>query len=404
MSTKKINNIFSSFFDSYNNKLIYTPGPTMVPSEVLQEMSKQIINPDLDPDFPDWLLETCKKVGQIINTENEVLILPGEGMLALDAAINSIVKPKEKVIVLASGIFGHGFANMVKDCKAEPILIATDRYDEIVTADMVEKALDENPDVSAITVVHCETPSGTLNPLEEIGKICQKKSNAILIADTVSSVAGAELKVDEWGVDIALGASQKCFSAPPGIAFLSLSEKARKKIENRKSIPSFYSDLSIWTNSWLKNRTLPYTHSISSLVAFRKSIDLYLQEGHTAVLKRHKVISDALINAIESLGLELFPKKKEYCSPTVTALKTPQNISDEKLRLLLWKKYGVLIAGAWGPVLGGKVLRLGNMGYGANPHFTLIALNALEKALNDLGYPIKTQEASQIFLESLEER
>jgi len=394
-------NNLGNFFEN-KGRLIYTPGPTMVHPRVLQAMSKQIINPDLDPDFPDWFLETSQLIGKIIKTKEEVLILPGEGMLALDAALNSIVKPKDKVLVLASGIFGYGFATMVENCQAKPIVLATNEYNETLNIEKVKEAIDNNPDISAITVIHCETPSGTLNPLGEIGKIC-KKSNAVLIVDAVSSNAGTEVRTDEWSIDINLGASQKCFSAPPGISFLSLSQKALEVINERESIPTFYSNLSLWTKSWVKNRTLPFTHSISDLYAFRESINLILEEGLENVFKRHDYVSRALIDAGRSTGLELYPKSDDIISPTVTVFKTPIGIDSDKLLMHLWKKYGVLLAGAWGPVLGGKVIRLGNMGYGANPHFAIIALTALEKALIDFGIKIKTGTAAGIFMDNIYE-
>ncbi|NHJ87211.1 MAG: alanine--glyoxylate aminotransferase family protein [Asgard group archaeon] len=337
----------------------------------------------MDPDFPNWFLETCQLTGKIIKTRNEVLVLPGEGMLALDATLNSIVKPNDKVLVLASGIFGHGFAGMVSDCKAEPITVTTNDYNEILSPEQVKIAIEKNPDIAAITLVHCETPSGTLNPLKEIAKIC-KKSNAVLIVDAVSSIAGTDVQTDEWGIDINLGASQKCLSAPPGIAFLSLSEKALEVINNRESIPTFYSDLSIWTKSWIEKRQLPYTHSISNLYSFRKSLELILLEGLESVFKRHKQVSNAVVKKIEELGLELYPKTKDSISPTVTAFKIPKGLVGDKIINHMWKRYGVLIAGAWGPVLGGRILRLGNMGYCANSHFATIALMALEKTLTDL--------------------
>ncbi|MBN1328997.1 MAG: alanine--glyoxylate aminotransferase family protein [Candidatus Heimdallarchaeota archaeon] len=394
-----LENNFGDFFEN-KGKLIYTPGPTMVHPKVLQAMSKQIINPDLDPDFPEWFLETSQLIAKIIKTREEVLILPGEGMLALDAALNSVVKPNDKVLVLASGIFGHGFSDLVKKCQAKPIVLATKEYNEALNIEKVKEAIDNNPDIAAITVIHCETPSGTLNPLEEIGKIC-KKNNAILIVDAVSSNAGTDVRTDEWGIDINLGASQKCFSAPPGISFLSLSQKALEVINGRESIPTFYSDLSVWTKSWIKDRTLPFTHSISDLYAFRESIDLILVEGLENVFKRHDYISRALIAACESIGLKLFPKNHYIVSPTVSVFKTPQGIDSTNLLMHLWKRYGVLLAGAWGSILGGKVIRLGNMGYGANPHFAIIALTALEKTLIDFGLKIKTGTAAGIFMDHI---
>ena len=386
----------SEEFFNIHGRLLYAPGPTMVPPRVLQAMSKQIINPDLDPDFPNWLLETSQLVGKIIKTKNEVLILPGEGMLALDAALNSVIKPNDEVLVLASGIFGHGFADMVKNCRGKPIVIATDGYDEVLSVEKVKEALDNHPNITAITLVHCETPSGTLNPLKEICKVCQK-SDAITIVDAVSSNGGTDIRTDEFGIDINLGASQKVFSAPPGIAFMSLSERAIEVINERESIPTFYSDLSVWTKSWIKNRSLPFTHSISDLYAFRESVEIILEEGLENGFRRHKRISKAIIAAGQAMGLELYPKKNDYISPTVTAFKVPASIDFEKLMLHMWKKYGVLIAGAWGPVLGGRVLRLGNMGFGANPQFALIALAALEKSLKDFGFQIKLGTANEAF-------
>ncbi|MFW9922475.1 MAG: pyridoxal-phosphate-dependent aminotransferase family protein [Candidatus Thorarchaeota archaeon] len=396
----KISNSTNQEFYSVYKKLIYTPGPTMVPERVLNAMSKQIINPDLDPDFPNWFLETAQLLGEILKTKNEVLILPGEGMLALDAALNSIVKPNDQVLVLASGIFGHGFAGMVENCGAKPIVVATENYNQTIEPEKVQLALEKNPDIQAITVIHCETPSGTINPLKEIAKICNK-SNAVLIVDAVSSIAGTDVQTDTWGIDINLGASQKCLSGPPGISFMSLSEKAIEVINKRKTIPTFYSDLSVWTKSWIKNRTLPYTHSISNLYSLRESIDMIHEEKLENVFKRHEKISKALFVAGESINLEIYPKTKSSVSPTVTAFKTPNQINSDQLIKLLWEKYGVLIAGAWGPVLGGKVIRLGNMGYGANPHFAIIAITALEKALKDLGMDIKLGTAAESFMDEL---
>ena len=387
-------------FNEKSWKFVYTPGPTIVSPRVLNAMSKQIINPDLDPDFPQWFEETAKLTADIIKTKNEVLLLPGEGMLGLCASLNSIVKPKDKVLVLASGLFGYGFADMVKKVQGEPIVVGTKGYDEVLDVVKVKEAIDNNPDISAITVIHCETPSGTLNPMKEIAKACSK-SDAVLIVDAVSSNGGTEVLTDEWKIDINLGASQKCFSAPPGIAFLSLSEKALDVINSREHIPTFCSDLSIWTKSWVQNRKLPFTHSISDLFAYRESIDMIHEEGIDNVFKRHKLISDALVCAIEEIGLEMYPKSKNHISPTVAAVKTPPNIDGDKFIEHLWRKYGVLIAGAWGPELGSKVLRFGNMGYGANMHFASAALAAFEKALKDFGVISKLGKAVGTFMESL---
>ncbi|MFX0114137.1 MAG: pyridoxal-phosphate-dependent aminotransferase family protein [Candidatus Hodarchaeota archaeon] len=374
---------------------LFTPGPTTVPASVLLEMAKPIENPDLDVDFHAWFRETCSVLAEILRTKTTPLILAGEAILGLEAAINSLIRPGEKVIVLASGLFGRGFADFVRMYDGQPEIFSVPD-DEVISSAIAKEALEKHPDATAVTLVHCETPSGTLNPLEEIGSVVQQH-DATLIVDAVSSVAGADMRMDEWGVDVCLVGSQKCFSSPPGLTMVGLSERAWQTIEEKKdSIRGYYLNLSQWKEQWLEKEIMPYTHMISNLYALRKSMDLILEEGLENVLKRHEKVANATRTAINALGLQIFPKSEAICSPTVTAFLPPKGIDEGKLREILWKKYGVMIAGNYGE-LAGRVPRLGHMGFDANYRKALSSLCAIEKGLQDLGHSIESGVAAKAF-------
>ncbi|MFW9914983.1 MAG: pyridoxal-phosphate-dependent aminotransferase family protein [Candidatus Thorarchaeota archaeon] len=376
------------------SRQLFTAGPTTIPASVLLEMAKPIQNPDLDPDFHDWYKETCLILAKILKTRMTPLILAGEAILGLEAAINSLVSPGEKVIVLASGLFGRGFADFVEMYGGKPELFSVPD-DEIITPGFAEEAVDKHPDAAAVTLIHCETPSGTLNPVEEIGKVIQQHG-VPLIVDAVSSVAGADMRMDDWHVDVCIVGSQKCFSSPPGLTQIGLSSKAWEIMEEKKdTIRGYYLNLYKWKD-WEETAIMPYTHSVSNLYAFRRSMDLILQEGLDNVLKRHKRVASATRAAVKALGMKLFPKAEETNSPTVTAFLPPEGISEGKLRQIVWEQYGAMIAGNYGD-LAGRVPRLGHMGFDANYRKALSSLSALEKGLQDLGHKVESGVAAKAF-------
>jgi len=244
----------------------------------------------------------------------------------------------------------------------------------------VERALERNPEIRVATFVHCETPSGTIAPLKEVGKVCNDH-DVILIADTVSTLGGVPVSADKNHVDVCLGASQKCFSAPPGLAIISVSERAWEKIESRKlRVESFYLDLVQWKKMWLHDRIFPYTQSVSDILALDEALDMILEEGIESVYERHAKVAQYTRNSCEKIGLELYPKNLDICSNTVTALKLPKGIDDLKLRERMQKKHGVTIAGSWGK-LSGKVIRLGHMGYNAYQSKARRAIEALSESM-----------------------
>jgi aspartate aminotransferase-like enzyme len=360
-------------------ELMFTPGPTEVHPAVLKAMSRELINPDIDTRFFDIYDSLCNKIRKVAGTASDVFVMAGEGMLALDSAVANLVEPADDVLSISSGVFGDGFVDLIKNYGGNPVVVRS-AYDDVVTPNQVERVLEKNHKIGVATFVHCETPSGTIAPAEEIGKVCNDH-DIVLIADTVSTLGGVPLNADKSGIDVCLGASQKCFSAPPGLAIISVSNRAWEKIKKRKNkVESLYLDLLIWKKMWLGKRTFPYTQSVSDIFALDKSLDLILSEGLDKVYKRHTKVASFVRNACKEINIELFPKREDICSDTVTALKVPRGVDESKLREKMKKKYGVVIGGSWGK-LSGKVIRLGHMGYNAQMPKARLAIDALEKSL-----------------------
>jgi len=198
-----------------NDVLLMTPGPTEVHEEVRKALSQKFLNPDIDQSFFDFYRITCCKIKELLKTKNDVLILCGEGILGLEAACASLIEPGDKVLCLDNGIFGRGFANFAQIYGADVQILEFD-YRKDIDAEVLEKFLKKNNNFKLATLVHCETPSGITNKVDIICPIL-KKHGILTVVDSVSAIGGEQLLADEWCMDVVLGASQKCLSAPPGL-------------------------------------------------------------------------------------------------------------------------------------------------------------------------------------------
>lgn len=371
---------------------IMTPGPTQVRENVRMARSLETTNPDLDLQFYDFYKETCKKIAQFLKTENEVRILSGEGILGLEAACASLTEEGDRVLVIDNGIFGEGFADFVRMYGGEVIYFKGDRQKEI-NIEELKKFLDKDSNFKYATVVHCDTPSGVLNNLSQICPMLKEKG-ILTVVDSVAAMGGEEIEVDEWKIDIVLGGSQKCISAPPGLTILSISNDAFNVMRNRKKpIASFYCNLLVWEN-YYENKWFPYTQPISDIMGLRVAIDNLLEDKE--ILTRHFEIGEATRKAVKEAGLELYIK--QGYSNTVTVIKIPENINDVELRNHMSEKYNVLIAGSFG-YLGGKVIRIGHMGENARIDKVSYTLFALQKSLEFFGYNCKCDMSSLFLIE-----
>lgn len=359
--------------------LIMTPGPTEVRENVRFARAERTTNPDLDINFYNFYKETCESIAKFLYTKNEVRILSGEGILGLEAACASLTEPGDRVLIIDNGIFGEGFSDFVKIYGGIPVFFKGDRHKKIDVEEL-RAFLEKDSSFKYATVVHCDTPSGVLNDISEICPLLKSKG-ILTVVDSVAAMGGEEVRVDEWKIDIVLGGSQKCISAPPGLTLLSISCDAFDAMENRKtSIASFYCNLLAWKD-YYKNKWFPYTPPVSDIVGLRAAIDNILRDKD--ILSRHRKIAEAVRKAVIKAGLNLYIK--DGFSSTVTVICVPQAISDSELREYMVDKYNVLIAGSF-DYLAGKVIRIGHMGEGANVDKVCYTLLALQESLEHFGF------------------
>lgn len=364
-----------------NNKFIYAPGPTAVRENVRFEMAKETTNPDCDKDFVEFYKKTCDNIAKIMNTENDTYILCGEGILALEAACASLTEANDRVLILDNGIYGRGFKDFVEMYGGEGVLFSDD-YTKAIDVDKLIDFLDKDSNFKYATIVHCDTPTGVLNDLSKICKILNEYG-ILTVVDSISAVGGEDIKVDDWRIDIALGASQKALSAPPGLSIVSISERAKEAMKNRKSkIVGFYCNLTIWEN-YYKDKWFPYTMPITDIIALNTAVNNILEEGISNVINRHKKIAETTRKAVKEYGLELF--LENGYSNTVTAVKIPESIGALKLRDYMLEKYNSLILTSLKPY-DNEILRIGHMGENAREDKVIYVLNIIDKALKELGF------------------
>ena len=373
--------------------LLMTPGPTQVRENVRIARAIETTNPDIDPRFFKYYRKTCLKLAEFMNTESQVLILGGEGMLALDAICASLTEKGDRVLVIENGIFGEGFYDMVKVYGAEPVYFKGDRKRGI-SPDELRRFLENDSDFKFATIVHCDTPSGVLNDIKQICPML-KSYGIITVVDAVSSMVGEPLLTDDWEIDICIGASQKGLSAPSGLSFLSISENAWELIENRKTpIPSYYCNLLIWKN-YFDDFWFPYTPPISDIYGLRIALENISKEKE--IITRHKKIATAVRKTVVKAGLSLH-LEADYCN-TVTGINVPEGIDGESLVQKIVKDHSILIGGNFG-YLKGKVIRIGHMGENARTEYVSETLKAIQQTLENEGI-VLDMDMETVFLEEM---
>ena len=359
-----------------------TPGPTQVKENVRLARAKECGNPDIDESFADFYKETCEKISRLLHTENETLILGGEGILGLEAACASLTEPGDKVLVLDNGIFGEGFADFVSLYGGEPELYTVDGRNPICPQEL-EAFLKESHDYKYATLVHCDTPSGILN---DIGVLCPilKKYGILTVVDAVSSMFGEEVRVDDSGIDILCGGSQKAVSAPPVLTFVTLSAEAKDAMARRKTpVASFYANLRLF-EGYYEAKWFPYTMPISDIYGLRAAIDNIAADPD--MLPRHARIAGECRKSLTEAGLKLY--LESGFSNTVTVFDVPEGTTAQEILETMRSEHGILLAGSLGS-LAGKVIRIGHMGSNANEEDMAETMEALWKTLQKLGVELK---------------
>ncbi|MFN7034730.1 MAG: pyridoxal-phosphate-dependent aminotransferase family protein [Bellilinea sp.] len=352
------------------------PGPTSVPQVVLDAMNRDYPSPDLEIEFLDLYHQTEKLLQVLYETKNRVVIHTGEGMIALWGALKSALLPGDRVLALASGVFGYGIAEMAAAIGAEVKVYGVEYDQTFQDWDAIERLI-ETFRPKMITAVHCETPSGTLNPLEKIGILKQQYEIPLFYVDAVASLGGAPVKTDEWAIDLCLGGSQKALSAPPLAAFIAVSDSAWRIIKEVGYV-GYDALLPFWDAQ--EKFYFPYTPNWHGVSAIYQAVKLILDEGLAEVFKRHETVADYCRRELQTMGLRLFPAKEAIPSPTVTAVYIPEKFDWKELDRRLREK-GLVVGGSYG-LLAGKIFRLGHMGSQAKMELVEKALSVIKEVVH----------------------
>ncbi len=355
--------------------LLMIPGPTIVPARINRAMSAPII-PHRGKEFSEMFLEQMNRLKGVFRTKNDVYVLCGSGTAAMEAALSNTISPDDKVLCLVNGKFSERFAEIASSFGAD-VLVLESEWGHPVDVESVADVLSEHPDIKVVTMVFNETSTGVRNPVEDVGELV-RHTNAILVVDTISALAGDVFETDLWNVDICVSGSQKCFALPPGLAFISLSDKAWEVIDSNDSY-AYYLDL----KRYRKDKAhAPYTPPVSLVYGLKESLDIIDEEGLENRWERHKNLANIAREGLKDMGFELFPIGEEWCSNTVTAARVPEDFDVSAFKKILSSRFGIEIAGGQAD-LKGKIFRVGHMGV-ATEREVYTTLVCIELALEEL--------------------
>jgi len=366
-------------------RILMGPGPSNIHPRVQMAMMAPMVG-HLDPYFISVMEDTVKLLRTVFRTDNELTFpISGTGSAGMEAGFINFLEPGDVAVIGVNGFFSARMVENAVRCGARVVEVPAD-WGSIVDPTDMEAALKAEKKVKMVAVVHAETSTGVLQPLKEISGLA-KEYDALFLADTVTSLGGAELAIDDWGVDISYSGSQKCLGCPPGLAPFTVNKKALNVVFNRSTrVPSWYLDLSLLSTYWTNDRFYHHTAPISMVYAFYEALRLVLEEGMEERVKRHQLHGDALKAGLEAMGLKLHAQEGHRLS-MLTTVRIPSGVDDAAVRKGLLNGFNLEIGGGLGP-LKGLVWRIGLMGYSSNPENILLVLASLEKMLASEGYRV----------------
>lgn len=362
-------------------RYLLAPGPTPVPPEALLAMAMPIIH-HRSPDFLPVLDSAKKGLQWLYQTKNDVLIVCSTGTGGMVGTVNNFFSPGDKALVVNGGNFGERWT---KICKAYNLDVEEIKFDwgYAVKPAQVEEALRRDPSIKGVFVQASETSTGVYHDIKALADIVKKYENTILVVDAISALVAHDLRMDEWGIDVMIGGSQKGLMLPPGLAFIGVSEKAWAFAEKSTS-PKFYFNFRKERESLAKNQT-SFTSPVTLIIGLNESLKILQAEGLEKAVARHERLAKATRASVKALGLEMF--SKESPSSAVTAIKAPSGIDGQEIYKNLRVKYGITAAGGQGQAKG-KIFRIAHLGY-AGTFDVITAIAGVEMVLKGLGYPLK---------------
>jgi aspartate aminotransferase-like enzyme len=361
-------------------KYLLAPGPTPVPPEALLAMAMPIIH-HRAPDFLPILDSAKKGLQWLYQTRNDVLILCSTGTGGMEGSVTNFLSPGDDVLVINGGKFGERWTKICQayGMKVEELIV---EWGYAVKAEQVAAALKKNPGIKAVFVQANETSTGVYHDVKSVAAVV-KNTDALVVVDAISALVAHDIKADEWGIDVMIGGSQKGVMLPPGLAFVSVSDKAWKMAETART-PKFYFNFRKERENLAKNQT-NFTSAVTLIIGLNSCIKLLQAEGLENAFARHARLARATRAAVAALGLKIFPK--ESPSNALTAIEAPAGVDGQAIYKNLREKYGITGAGGQDK-LKGKIFRIAHLGY-ADTFDVITAVAGIEMVLKDLGHPVK---------------
>jgi alanine-glyoxylate transaminase/serine-glyoxylate transaminase/serine-pyruvate transaminase len=362
------------------------PGPTPIPERVVAAMARQVLD-HRGPDFQKLGKRVLAGVKGLFKTQGHVIIYPSSGTGAWEAALTNTLSPGDRVLMVETGQFANLWKKMAEKLGLKPEFITTDwRTGADPKAIEAKLREDKNKEIKAVCVLHNETSTGALSPIAEIRKAIDAAGHpALLIIDTISSLASADYKHDEWGVDVTVGGAQKGLMLPPGMSFNAVSDKALAAKKDSKLPKSFFA----WDEMLAMNKIgfFPYTPATQMLWGLEVAIEMLHEEGLENVFARHDRMAEATRRAVRGWGLEIMQRDAKYYSPTITAVMMPEGHDGDAFRNLALETFNISYGASFGPYAG-KYFRIGHLG-DINDGTLIGALANTEMALALAGVPHK---------------
>ncbi len=361
---------------------LLTPGPTPLPPQVQEALGRPIIH-HRTAQYRALFKRVRQNLQTAFQTKQSVIVFTSSGTGAMEASVCNLLSPGDRAIVALGGKFAERWQHLCQayGVSVTPIPVA---YGDAVEPEQVRHALKQQPETKVVFATLCETSTGVVHDLETLASIV-KATNAVLVVDAISGLLAENCPMDAWGVDVVVSGSQKALMLPPGLAFMGVSDKAWKLVQQAKS-PRFYFDLRLYQKALADDDT-PFTSSVSLVVALDASLTLIAEQGVTQIIQRAQAMAQATRAGVEAMGLSLFAKRP---ANAVTAVNVPPGIDGKKLVKHIQDRYHVTLAGGQGE-MAGKLFRIAHMGYIA-PFDLLTALAATELALLELGYSLTPGE------------
>ncbi|MBI2818238.1 MAG: alanine--glyoxylate aminotransferase family protein [Acidobacteria bacterium] len=364
-------------------RLLLGPGPSEVDPRVYRAMIQPVMG-HMDPLFLEILNQVQEMLRRSFRTRNAITFpIPGTGTAGMEAALINFIEPGDEAAVIVGGVFAARMCEIIERCGGK-----LNRFDvpwgTAADPDKIRQAL-RGKKIKVLAMVHSETSTGVCQPLEPIRQIAEELG-ALLVVDTVSSLGGLPLEVDAWKVDVSYSGSQKCLACPPGLAPITVGERAAEVLRKRRTlVQSWYLDMSMVEKYWSAERRYHHTPPVNMLFGLHEALRLLQEEGLEASWKRHRGAHAGLVAGLEALGLQMFVHDPAFRAATVNTIRIPEGVDDVRVRTCLLQRFGIEIAGGLAD-LKGKIWRVGLMGLTATPAMVLQLVSALEFVLAECGY------------------